>query len=62
MNSPTTDLCPGVTKPNSTVPLLRCANCENYRWAATGMQPEMRQQRDGTWHCPNEAPMGVVSR
>lgn len=57
-----TEPCPGVTAPNSTRPLLRCTNCEHYSWASTGMEPLMRQQRDGTWHCQNEVPMGVVGR
>lgn len=54
--------CPGVTKPLSPQPLRRCTNCEAYLWAADGMQPAMRQLHDGTWHCPNERPVGVVER
>ena len=62
MSESTADLCPGVTKPNSARPLLRCANCDAYRWGVTDLQPLMRQQPDGTWHCPNERPVGVVIR
>ena len=59
----TTGSCPGVTKPNTTRPLLRCGNCERYAWAAAdGLQPAMRQRADGSWQCPNEIPVGVVAR
>jgi hypothetical protein len=54
--------CPGVTKPGTARPLLRCGNCERYAWGATGMQPAMRQRDDGSWHCENEVPVGVVAR
>ena len=60
--SATQQLCPGTTVPNSARPLLRCANCERYRWGADDMQPAMRQRHDGTWQCPNEVPVGVVAR
>jgi len=58
----TLELCGGVTKPLSPQPLRRCTNCDAYRWGAAELKPQMRQQPDGTWHCPNERPVGVVER
>lgn len=57
-----TQPCPGITVPGTPRPLRRCQNCGHYSWAASGLRPAMQRQSDGTWHCSNEAPVGVVAR